>query len=84
MGLTRDTLEGSPEMSVETRGTVTLVRKAEPDSQALPAEIAMGGVFGWRCGLPEAFLGAVGSDSVPELFPVIPVPAYLTGPNNFL
>ena len=60
MGLTRDTLEGSPEMSVETRGTVSLVRKAEPDSQALPAEIAMGGVFGWRCGLPEAFLGAVG------------------------
>lgn len=42
MGLTRDTLEGSPEMSVETRGTVSLVRKAEPDSQTLPAEIANG------------------------------------------
>ena len=60
MGLTRDPLEGSPELSVETGGTVRLVRKAEPHSQALPAGTAMGGLFGWRCGLPEAFLGVVG------------------------
>jgi len=61
MGLTRDTLEGSPELSVETGGAVSLVCKAEPiDSKGLPAEIAIGGLFGWRCGLPEAFLGAVG------------------------
>jgi len=60
MGLTRDTMKGSPELSVVTGGTVSLVRMAEPDSQALPAGIAIGGLFGWRCGLPEAFLGAVG------------------------
>jgi len=57
MGLIRDTLVGSPELSVETGGTVRLVCKAEPiDSKGLPAEIALGG----RSGLPEAFLGAVG------------------------
>ncbi len=59
MGLARDTLKGSPELSVETGRTVRLVGKAEPDSQGLPAEIAVGWLFGWRCGLPEAFLGVV-------------------------
>ena len=47
-------------MRVEAGGTVRLVVKAEPDSQALPADVAIRGLFGWRCGLPEAFLGAVG------------------------
>ena len=61
MGLIRDTLVESPELSVETGGTVRLVCKAEPiDSKGLPAEIALGWLFGGRSGLPEAFLGAVG------------------------
>ena len=61
MGLARDTLEGSPELSVEAGGAVRLVCKAEPvDSKGLPAEVAVGGLSGWRCGLPDAFLGAVG------------------------
>ena len=59
-GLTRDTLKGSPELSVDTGGTVRLVCKAEPiECKGFPAEIASGGLFGWRCGLPDAFLGAV-------------------------
>jgi hypothetical protein len=54
-------LKGSPELSVETGGTVSLVRMAEPiDSKGLPAEIAIGGHLGRRCGLPEAFFGAAG------------------------
>src|SRR6266571_1067262 len=58
MGFTRDTLKGSPEVRVETRGTIRLVVEAEPDSQALPAEIAIRGLFGWRCGRPGSFLRA--------------------------
>ena len=57
MGLTQDNLKGSPELSVETGGTVSLVYKAEPDCQALPAEIAIGGLFCGRCGLFEASFG---------------------------
>ncbi len=49
MGRTRNTLEGCPELSVETGGTVSLVCKAEPvDPKGLPAEIASGGLYGSR------------------------------------
>ena len=60
MGLARDALEGSPELGMETGGTVRLVVKAEPDSEALPAGIAIRGVLGLRGGLPGALLRAAG------------------------
>jgi len=60
MGLARDTLKRSPEVGVETGGTVGLVREAEPHAQALPADLAIRGLFRSGCGPPETFLGAAG------------------------